>query len=130
MHDYIIHAFTVFTGFFAIMNPIANTAIFLGLTEDDDAAIRKAVARRALLFAYLIILIFTVSGHMIFKIFGIGLPAFKITGGLMGSMILRARGVMGSFCDSSKLSLTMSIIRSAGKIVDVFMGKIGFLLLT
>jgi multiple antibiotic resistance protein len=83
MNDYIIHAFTVFMGFFAIMNPIANTAIFLGLTEDDDAAIRKAVARRALVFAYLIILIFTVSGHMIFKMFGIGLPAFKITGGLL-----------------------------------------------
>jgi multiple antibiotic resistance protein len=35
------------------------------------------------LFAYLIILVFAISGHMIFKMFGIGLPAFKITGGLL-----------------------------------------------
>jgi multiple antibiotic resistance protein len=83
VHNYLVHALTVFMGFFAIMNPFANTAIFLGLTEGDSAAIRRAVARRALLFAYLIILVFAISGHMIFKMFGIGLPAFKITGGLL-----------------------------------------------
>lgn len=83
MYHYLIHAVTVFMGFFAIMNPFANTAIFLGLTDCDNSAIRRAVARRALLFAYLIVLVFTISGHMIFKVFGIGLPAFKITGGLL-----------------------------------------------
>lgn len=31
MNDLIHFALSVFTGFFAIMNPIANTPIFLGL---------------------------------------------------------------------------------------------------
>ena len=31
------HALSVFMGFFAIMNPIANTPVFLGLTAGDDA---------------------------------------------------------------------------------------------
>jgi hypothetical protein len=28
MQDYVVHALTVFMGFFAIMNPITNTTIF------------------------------------------------------------------------------------------------------
>jgi len=36
MKTMLIHAVTVFMGFFAIMNPIANVPIFLGLTADDD----------------------------------------------------------------------------------------------
>ncbi|MGB8330203.1 MAG: MarC family protein, partial [Polyangiales bacterium] len=83
MQTYLIHAVTVFMGFFAIMNPIANTPIFLGLTEDDPPEIQRAVARRALIVAFLIVLVFTVSGRMIFQLFGIGLPAFQITGGLL-----------------------------------------------
>ena len=32
---------TVFMGFFAIMNPIANTPVFLGLIVDKDEKERK-----------------------------------------------------------------------------------------
>ena len=40
MQDHVLHVLTVFMGFFAIMNPIANTPIFLGLTEGElDKAI-------------------------------------------------------------------------------------------
>jgi multiple antibiotic resistance protein len=87
LESFIGHALSVFMGFFAIMNPIANTPIFLGLTEGDDPAVRRAVARRALLVCYLIIFAFTVSGRMIFQMFGIGLPAFEITGGLLVLLI-------------------------------------------
>ena len=87
MQTEILHALTVFMGFFAIMNPIANTPIFLGLTEGDSADIRRAVARRALLVTFLIIVVFTISGRMIFELFGIGLPAFQITGGLLVLLI-------------------------------------------
>jgi multiple antibiotic resistance protein len=83
MQAYVQHALTVFMGLFAIMNPIANTPIFLGLTKGDDAAVRRAVARRALILAFLVILVFCVSGSFLFKMFGIGLPAFQITGGLL-----------------------------------------------
>ena len=42
------HALSVFMGFFAIMNPVANTPVFLGLTADDAPETRRAVARKAL----------------------------------------------------------------------------------
>jgi len=78
---------SVFMGFFAIMNPIANTPIFLGLTADDSPEIRKKIARKALLLTFLLIVIFCVLGKLIFELFGITLPAFRITGGILVALI-------------------------------------------
>ena len=70
-------------GFFAIMNPIANIPIFIGLTEDFDKDERKKTARISAVTAFLIVAIFVVLGKYIFDLFGITIPAFKITGGLL-----------------------------------------------
>ena len=69
--------------FFAIMNPIANTSIFIGLTDGDDAATQKTVARQSLLLTFIIIAVVSVGGKLIFDLFGITLPAFRITGGIL-----------------------------------------------
>lgn len=74
---------TVFTGFFAIMNPIANTPIFLGLVEDRDKSNRKAIARTSCVTAFCIVVFFVLLGRTLFHVFGITIPAFKITGGLL-----------------------------------------------
>lgn len=81
------HALSVFMGFFAIMNPIANTPIFLGLTAEDSPEIRKKVALKALLLAFALIVLFCLVGKLIFVLFGITLPAFKITGGILVALI-------------------------------------------
>ena len=41
------HFLTVVAGFMAIMNPLANTPIFLGLTEDATPEGRRKIARQA-----------------------------------------------------------------------------------
>jgi len=87
MKPMLIHAVTVFMGFFAIMNPIANVPIFLSLTGDDTKQTAKAIALRSVMLAFLIVLVFSVSGKMIFELFGITLPAFRITGGLLVLLI-------------------------------------------
>lgn len=91
----LVHAATVFMGFFAIMNPMANVPIFLGLTADDDAATTRAVARRALLLTFVIVAVFAVAGKLIFELFGLTLPALRITGGalvfLIGFHMLQGR---------------------------------------
>jgi multiple antibiotic resistance protein len=74
---------TVFTGFFAIMNPIANAPIFVGLVGDQDKLTQKKVAKKACLVAFFIELSFLILGKYIFEIFGITMPAFKITGGVL-----------------------------------------------
>ena len=78
-----LHAVTVFMGLFAIMNPIANVPIFLGLTSEDDAQTTAAVALRSLLIAFLIVATFAAAGKVIFEMFGLTLPAFRIAGGLL-----------------------------------------------
>lgn len=95
MRDYLLHTVTLFMGFFAVANPIANTPLFLGLTANDSDDVRRAVAGRAVLVAFLIIAVFAISGRLIFEMFGIGLPAFRITGGLLvlhiGFLMLQGR---------------------------------------
>jgi multiple antibiotic resistance protein len=81
------HALSVFMGFFAIMNPIANTPVFLGLTAGDDAQTRRKVALQAVLAAFLIVTVFCLLGSVIFTLFGITLPAFRITGGVLVALI-------------------------------------------
>lgn len=83
MESVLGHALSVFMGFFAVMNPIANTPVFLGLTADDSPEIRRLVARKAIALSFLIILVFCAAGKLIFELFGITLPAFRITGGLL-----------------------------------------------
>ncbi len=83
MENLVGHALTAFMGFFAIMNPVANTTVFLGLTSDDDPATRRMIASKALILTFVIILVFSAGGKLIFELFGITLPAFRITGGLL-----------------------------------------------
>jgi len=87
MDTVLSHALTVFMGFFAIMNPIANTPVFLGMTAGEDAATRKAIAVRALATAFVIIAVFSAGGHLIFSLFDITLPALRIMGGLLVAMV-------------------------------------------
>jgi len=70
-------------GFFAIMNPIANTPVFLGLVGDRSEAERKKIAKTSCLTAFIIVVSFVILGNYLFKLFGITIPAFKITGGIL-----------------------------------------------
>lgn len=83
MQDLLHHAISAFMAFFAIMNPIANTPIFIGLTEEDDLATRRKIAFNSLLLAFAIVLVSCLAGNLIFKLFGITLPAFRVTGGIL-----------------------------------------------
>ena len=87
MSAFIGHALSVFMGFFAIMNPIANTPVFLGLTAEDDPVTRRKIATKALMVSFVIILVFSAAGKVIFSLFGISLPAFRIMGGILVALV-------------------------------------------
>ncbi len=55
MENLFTYTLTVFMGFFAIMNPIANTPIFLGLVDGEDSESKKKIARTASITAFLIV---------------------------------------------------------------------------
>lgn len=83
MDDLITFAITVFTGFFAIMNPISNMPIFLTLTEGADKETKQRINLKAVIIAFIIVTTFVLLGNYIFDLFGITIPAFKITGGIL-----------------------------------------------
>lgn len=87
MDQLVVHTLSVFMSLFAIMNPIANTPIFLALTADDSSAVRKKVAMQSVLTAFVIVTAFTLLGNLIFSLFGITLPAFRIMGGILVALI-------------------------------------------
>ena len=87
MNDLHTQLITVFLGFFAIMNPIANTAAFAGLAGNKDSSEQLRIAARALIITFVVILLFSLLGKMIFHLFGITLPALRITGGVLVFLI-------------------------------------------
>ena len=83
MHSSISHFVTVFMAFFAVMNPIANSSLFIGLTEGMERRQRHLIALRSIVVAFLIIAVFAIGGRELFAVFGITLPAFRIAGGVI-----------------------------------------------
>lgn len=83
MSDIYAQLITVFFGFFAIMNPLANTAVFAGLTSNKNKLEQKKIAFKSLIITFIVISVFALLGKAIFQLFGITLPALRITGGIL-----------------------------------------------
>ncbi|MFI8105859.1 MarC family protein [Streptomyces sp. NPDC086023] len=69
-----------FAALFPIVDPIGNVPTFLALTTHSD---RKAVARKAVAAAMLVLVVFLAVGHFILEYFGISLAAVEFVGGLI-----------------------------------------------
>ena len=83
MDGLITHYLLVFLGFFAIMNPIANTAVFVALAGHEDKTVQKKIAFKALIISFFVIVLFAILGKTIFQVFGITISALRITGGVL-----------------------------------------------
>ena len=53
------------------------------MTEGDDDIEYKAIVKKGILTAYIILTIFTLMGDLIFKFYGITIYAFMIAGGIL-----------------------------------------------
>ncbi|RXJ50465.1 MarC family protein [Gelidibacter gilvus] len=83
MDNLVTFSITVFTGFFAITNPISNMTVFLSLTQGADEKTKRDINKRANIIAFIIVVVFVLLGKYIFELFNISIPAFKITGGIL-----------------------------------------------
>ncbi|TLP79151.1 MarC family protein [Maribacter sp. ACAM166] len=83
MDNLLTFSITVFTGFFAITNPISNMTVFLSLTQGADEKTKRDINKRANIIAFIIVTVFVLLGKFIFELFNISIPAFKITGGIL-----------------------------------------------
>lgn len=83
LHSDVLHYLTVFMGFMSMVNPFGILPLFIGLIGDLDQKTAKWLAFRASLAAFVIIASFCIFGHLIFRLFGITIPAFQIAGGII-----------------------------------------------
>lgn len=65
------------------MDPIGNLPFFLLFTKNNSPKERHRVAAIASITACLILIFFGLTGDLILRFFGIGLPAFQLAGGLI-----------------------------------------------
>lgn len=95
MNELLTFGLLCFTSFFTLINPLGTMPIFMTMTSELDAAQRIKVARKASLVTFGIILLFAVSGDLLFRFFGISIDSLRIVGGIifliMGMDMLQAR---------------------------------------
>ncbi len=88
-------ALLTLTSIFFLVDPFGVIPLFLAVTSDASAAERRHVARKSALTCAIILCAFALAGSLIFRLFGITLPAFKIAGGIIllqiGADMLQAK---------------------------------------
>ena len=80
---YLQFALITFTSVLFIVDPIAVIPTYLVITQRETPEQRARTAYRACVAAGLILIGFALGGKLIFQLFGITLPAFRIAGGLI-----------------------------------------------
>jgi multiple antibiotic resistance protein len=68
---------------FFLVDPFAAIGSFLAITVGADRVRRRRMARKGALTCFIVLASFALAGQLIFRLFGITLPAFEIAGGLI-----------------------------------------------
>ncbi|OUS08324.1 MarC family transcriptional regulator [Rhodobacterales bacterium 52_120_T64] len=76
-------ATTAFVTLFVIIDPIGLTPLFVSLTSGMTTRQRRGVAVRALVTAASILAVFGIGGEFVLAKIGIGMPAFRVSGGIL-----------------------------------------------
>jgi multiple antibiotic resistance protein len=72
-----------FSSVFFLVDPFAALPTFLAVTAGADKDRRRSMARKASITTCVVLMAFALAGHWIFRMFGITLPAFEISGGII-----------------------------------------------
>jgi multiple antibiotic resistance protein len=78
--DWILNAFVVL---FVVVDPVGNAPIFAALTRGLSDAERRRTAIKGVVLSAAILLVFFIVGNGLLSALGIGIPAFRIAGGLL-----------------------------------------------
>jgi multiple antibiotic resistance protein len=72
-----------FVTLFVVVDPIGVTPMFVSLTANHAAGERSRIALRGTVVAGVILFAFALGGEPFLRALGIGLPAFRIAGGIL-----------------------------------------------
>jgi multiple antibiotic resistance protein len=83
MNDLARFALVTFTSMLFIVDPIAAVPTYLVITQHETRQERQRTARRACIAMTVMLVVFAATGTLLFRAFGITLPAFRTAGGLI-----------------------------------------------
>jgi len=95
MNDALTFGLLCFTSFFTLVNPLSTMPLFMTMTSELSEKERTRTAKKATIVALITIVMFALSGQLLFNFFGISVNSFRIVGGviffIMGMDMLQAR---------------------------------------
>src|ERR687896_295650 len=71
------------TSLLFIVDPVAVVPAYLFITSDETAEDQRRTAKRACIVMTILLIFFAATGNLLFRAFGITLPAFRTAGGLI-----------------------------------------------
>ncbi|HEX4533393.1 MAG TPA: MarC family protein [Rhizomicrobium sp.] len=107
---------TALTTLFVTVGPIEAAPIFLALTANDDAKHRRRLALTASIIAAIILVLFAIGGVQVLSLLQVGLPAFRLAGGIL--LLMMAADLLLAH-RSSLSSITKSEEREAKSQSDI-----------
>jgi multiple antibiotic resistance protein len=95
MDSLIEYILIAFTSLFTMMNPISIIPVYISLTDGLSSKEAKMVAYKAVLTAFITLILFALAGKFIFDIFAISVNSLRVVGGIIffiaGYDMLQAR---------------------------------------
>ncbi len=124
---------TTFVTLFVVIDPIGLAPIFIALTQGMTVEQRNRVALRAILLSAGLLAVFGFFGETLLRVIGIGMPAFRISGGMLLFLIAvdmlfekrserrekQSTGQTGG--DPSVFPLTMPLIAGPGALATMIL---------
>jgi multiple antibiotic resistance protein len=83
VHEALATFLIALSAIFFVVDPLSAVPLFLAMTRNDSVDKRRETALRAAITAAMVLSGFALGGSWIFKLLGIGLPAFKVAGGVV-----------------------------------------------
>jgi multiple antibiotic resistance protein len=80
---YVRFSLLAVSSIFFLVDPFAAIPSFLAITQSCDAKRQRGTARKGAFTCFCVLTAFALAGRVIFRMFGITLPAFEIAGGLI-----------------------------------------------
>jgi multiple antibiotic resistance protein len=74
---------SMFTTLLAIINPLEAIPVFLGLMQGKNDAEHRLMARKACLYALLLMFFFLVFGNLLLRLFDVPLSMVRVVGGVI-----------------------------------------------
>lgn len=86
-HELLTIGLLYFTSFFSLINPLGSMPVFLTMTSELDKREKVRTAIKAVLTAFITLMIFAFGGQMLFQFFGISVNSFRVVGGIIFFMM-------------------------------------------